>query len=115
MDRQSVENFLKEVKREELLAFNGIGPETADSILLYAAGRRNFVVDAYTKRIFRRMGVLNTDEYEEVRKFFEAALPKNTRIYKEYHALIVKLGKTNCKKEPVCKTCPLTKMCKKKI
>jgi len=115
MEKESVQNFLKTVTREELLAFNGIGPETADSILLYACGRKQFVVDAYTKRIFNRMGVIDTENYEQIRNMFEEKLPNNIRVYREYHALLVKLGKTNCKKEPVCSTCPLTKICKKKI
>lgn len=115
MEKGSVEDFLKNVTREELLAFNGIGPETADSILLYACGRKHFVVDAYTKRILNRMGIIETENYEEIRKMLEEKMPKNTRVYREFHALLVRLGKTNCKPQPICKTCPLTKMCKKKI
>ncbi|MBI5061838.1 MAG: endonuclease III domain-containing protein [Candidatus Aenigmarchaeota archaeon] len=115
LDKGSVQDFLKNVTREELIAFNGIGRETADSMLLYACGRKYFVVDAYTKRIFNRLGLVKMDDYEEIRKFLEQNLPNNIKIYKEFHALIVKLGKTHCKKEPVCKTCPLTKICKKKI
>ncbi len=115
LGKGSVEDFLKSITRDELLAFNGIGPETADSILLYACGRRHFVVDAYTKRVFNRTGITSTDNYEAIRKFVEDNFPKSVKMYREFHALIVRLGKTNCKREPLCKTCPLTKVCRKKI
>ena len=107
------ENFKKNVKREDLLRLNGIGPETADSILLYACGRPFFVVDAYTRRVFRRLGFLKGDEsYEAVRETFERGLPKDAELYKEFHALVVELAKRNCRKKPECGTCPLAKQCK---
>ncbi|MBI5642395.1 MAG: endonuclease III domain-containing protein [Deltaproteobacteria bacterium] len=95
--------------REELLNINGIGPETADSIILYAAGKPEFVVDAYTKRIFSRHGLLPEDAgYEDVKAVFTESLPPDTRTFNEYHALIVKTGKDFCKtKAPLCLSCPL--------
>jgi endonuclease-3 related protein len=95
--------------RFRLLACHGIGPETADSILLYALGRPVFVVDAYTRRILTRYGLLEGDEpYEEVRSLFESSLPRSPRLYNEYHALLVRLAKTHCRAQPVCDSCPLT-------
>jgi len=95
--------------REELLSVNGIGPETADSILLYAGKHPVFVVDAYTRRILERHGLLQGDEtYEEVRGLFESSLPADARVYNEYHALLVRVGKENClKRGPRCAGCAL--------
>ncbi len=95
--------------REELLAVKGIGPETADSILLYAAGHPFFVVDAYTRRIFSRHGfVMETDSYAALQEFFSARLPADADLYGEYHALIVRLGKEYCRaRRPRCGECPL--------
>ena len=103
--------FKKDTKnlREELLSLRGIGKETADSILLYAGEKLIFVVDAYTKRVFSRLGLLPSSDYDKIRMFFEDNLPKNIRIYQEFHALLVKLGKEFCKKRPLCKFCPLFK------
>jgi len=99
--------------RRELLALDGIGPETADSILLYAAGKPVFVVDAYTKRAFSRIGLVKEDaSYAEVQEFFEARLPKLVPLYKDYHAQVVELGKRYCRKEPLCHECPLMKSCR---
>jgi endonuclease-3 related protein len=100
--------------RERLLARPGIGPETADSILLYAAGRPAFVVDAYTRRIFERVGILRGGEtYAEVRQIFMHALPKDVTLYNEYHALIVQLAKTCCRKrKPLCDECPISRRCR---
>lgn len=97
------------VLRAELLSINGIGPETADSIILYAGGKPEFVVDAYTKRILSRHGIAGTDAgYEAVKALFTGALPRDARLYNEYHALIVKTGKDFCRpKEPRCAHCPL--------
>lgn len=95
--------------RKELLSIPGIGYETADSILLYALKRPVFVVDAYTRRMLSRHKLINQDaHYDEVKKLFEDNLFKDTQLYNEYHALIVKLGKEFCKKnEPLCNICPL--------
>jgi len=96
--------------REKLLAVNGIGPETADSILLYAGGKPFFVVDAYTKRIFSRHGFVNeSDDYESVQRFFMSRLPCRIGLFNDYHAQIVNLGKFYCKRsKPLCSACPLT-------
>jgi endonuclease-3 related protein len=106
--------FAEKAEREGLLGVRGIGPETADSILLYALGRPYFVVDAYTRRVFRRLGILAGDEdYEEIRNFFESGLKKDPEIYREFHALVVELAKRHCKKNPECLGCPLGKKCRK--
>lgn len=100
--------------RMELLALKGIGPETADSILLYAANRPIFVVDAYTKRIFQRLGYLEADVgYSVVQDFFTSNLPCETYLFNEYHALIVALGNRIClARRPLCQKCPLLHRCK---
>lgn len=96
------------VLRQALLEVKGIGPETADSILLYAANKPIFVIDAYTKRIFSRHGLVNEDAaYDDLQQFFMSNLPKDARLYNEYHALIVKVGKDLCRKRPKCDLCPL--------
>ncbi len=95
--------------REELLAVHGIGPETADDILLYACGHPVFVVDAYTRRVMSRHGHTAADiAYEELRSVFEGALPADVAMYKEYHALIVYAGKDFCRSHPNCEGCPLS-------
>ena len=97
-----------EVLREKLLAVNGIGPETADSILLYAGGVPTFVVDAYTKRILSRHALLDGNEkYEEVKQLFETNLPRDAQLYNEFHAQIVNVGKNYCRRKPHCDNCPL--------
>jgi endonuclease III related protein len=95
--------------REELLKVWGIGPETADSILLYAAKQPVFVVDAYTKRIMARHGwIAENAKYEDVRWMFERQFPGDTKRFNELHALIVHTGKTWCRpKDPQCGACPL--------
>lgn len=95
--------------RQSLLAVRGIGPETADSILLYALEMPSFVVDAYTRRMFSRHGMVSEDvQYEELRDFFQDVLPEDTAMFNEYHALIVRVCKEWCKKNnPLCKECPL--------
>jgi len=94
--------------RKELLDINGIGPETADSILLYAAGKPIFVIDAYTKRIFSRHKIIKDNiEYAQLQRLFMDNLPRRPSLFNEYHALIVELGKTFCKRKPLCKICPL--------
>jgi endonuclease-3 related protein len=106
--------FKGEPTREGLLSLWGIGPETADSILLYAYSKPEFVVDAYTRRIFSRLGMIKSDSsYEEIKSLFQDNLPDDIEIYKEYHALIVKLAKENCRNKPVCKNCPIEDFCNK--
>lgn len=95
--------------REKLIDVKGVGPETADSILLYALGKPVFVVDAYTRRIFSRHGWIRGDEaYEEIRMWFEKNLPKSVSLWNDYHAQIVEIGKTRChRRRPECRECPL--------
>jgi endonuclease-3 related protein len=94
--------------REELLGVKGIGPETADSILLYGLKKPIFVVDGYTKRILSRHGMIPEKiSYEEVQKLFMDHLPHDEKFFNEYHALFVHLGKTLCRKIPTCDLCPL--------
>jgi endonuclease-3 related protein len=98
--------------REMLLAVNGLGPESVDSILLYAAGRPLFVVDAYTRRVFSRLGFFPVDEvYGKVQALFMDGLPHRTQLFNEYHALIVALAKHHCRTKPVCAPCPLRAVC----
>ncbi len=94
--------------RETLLAVNGIGPETADSILLYAAGRPVFVVDAYTRRFMARHGWIRGNAgYDDIAGIFTRRIPRCVPLYNEYHALIVALGKYYCRTKPRCAECPL--------
>ena len=97
--------------REEILTVKGIGPETADSILLYAGNKPVFVVDAYTHRIFARHNIIAEDEgYYEIQEYLALSLPEDVQLFNEYHALIVRLGKEFCKKsKPLCAQCPLGK------
>jgi endonuclease-3 related protein len=95
--------------REELLSVNGIGQETADSILLYALDKPIFVVDAYTKRIFSHLNIVAPDApYEQIQKLFMDNLSADSGLFNEYHALLVRLGKDYCKKQrPLCQKCPI--------
>ncbi len=94
--------------REKLLGVKGVGPETADSILLYAGHFPVFVVDAYTRRIFSRHGFMDgKGDYHDIQDFFMHRLPQKTQLFNEYHALIVKTGKSFCKIRPDCSSCPL--------
>jgi len=113
--------------RHSLLSVNGVGPETADDILLYAFERPVFVIDAYTRRIFSRLGLVTEDMgYEALRALFESSLQQAlsranksgrvqsrtlTRIYNEYHALIVNHGKAICRPKPLCQDCCLAPQC----
>jgi endonuclease-3 related protein len=97
--------------RTKLLNVHGIGPETADSILLYALDKPVFVIDAYTKRALSRHSVINHDEnYERIQDLFHETLKRDTELFNEYHALFVRLGKTYCRKKPLCDGCPLEGM-----
>lgn len=94
--------------REQLLGIHGIGPETADSILLYAGGLPTFVVDTYTHRVFARHGWIGFDaDYYQIKDHFESGLAQDARLFNEYHALLVHMGKEHCRKTPQCKGCPL--------
>src|SRR5881409_1143682 len=100
------------IVRADLLAQDGIGPETADSILLYAGGHPIFVVDAYTERIGRRIGWFDTDDYADVQNFFEQHVPRELATYHEYQALLVRHAKTLCRRtNPVCEECPIRSLC----
>lgn len=101
---------------EELLGLDGVGRETADSITLYAAGRPVFVVDAYTKRIFSRLGHFEASrngdkDYLALQERFTAHLPADAALFNEYHALLVRLGHTFCRPTPKCGECPLRAVC----
>jgi len=103
--------------RDELLSLNGIGPETADSIILYAGNKSIFVVDAYTKRICERLPLDTNITYQEIQQFFQKNLCNKfsnqdiPKVYNELHAQIVILAKNYCKKNPECDKCPLNKYC----
>jgi len=98
--------------RSELLAVHGVGPETADSILLYAGNKPVFVIDAYTRRIFSRLGLTPAeDTYGNYQALFSINLPQDTRLFNEYHALIVRHAKEHCRKQPVCADCCLKDIC----
>jgi endonuclease III related protein len=98
--------------RQQLLSIHGVGPETADSILLYAGSLPSFVVDAYTHRILSRHGWIDMEsDYHQIQEYFHDHLPADAAMFNEYHALLVNLGKTYCKKQrPLCETCPLKSM-----
>ena len=96
--------------RKRLLKVRGIGPETADSIILYAGGHPVFVVDAYTYRIFRCQGLISEEAgYDEVQELVMQNLDLDERLFNQFHALLVRLGKTHCRKSPQCQGCPLEK------
>ena len=95
--------------RKGLLSVSGIGKETCDSILLYALSKPIFVVDAYTRRIGERHNLFSREaDYDEIQEFFESHIERDVKIYNEFHALLVRVGKEKCKKKkPLCKSCPL--------
>ena len=115
----NVDKFLSlptEELHEELMGLDGVGRETADSITLYAAGRAVFVVDAYTKRIFSRLGHFEASkngdkDYLALQKSLTAHLPADVVLFNEYHALLVRLGHTYCRPKPKCEECPLRAIC----
>ncbi|NQT17043.1 MAG: endonuclease III domain-containing protein, partial [Planctomycetes bacterium] len=97
--------------RPALLGVNGVGPETADSILLYAAGLPTFVVDAYTHRVLARHGWIEFDaDYHTIQEHFQSSLEPDVPLYNEYHALLVRVGKLHCGKHPKCEGCPLAEL-----
>ncbi len=100
--------------RAELLSIHGIGPETADDILVYAAGKPSFVIDAYTKRIMERMGLIESAKktsYEECQSRFQESLPADAQLFNEYHALLDQHAKLACAKVPRCPDCCLQDLC----
>jgi len=113
----NLNNFFSQELRKiriELLALTGVGPETADSILLYAGQKPVFVVDAYTKRLCTRLPIpVGSKEYDTVQQYFEQQLPNTNKIfiYQQLHALIVECAKVFCRTKPQCKRCPLKENC----
>ena len=108
---ESAEQMDSRELRAELLAINGIGPETADSIALYAFDKPVFVVDAYTARIMVRHFLIEPCVgYEALQELFTSALTQDTKLYNEYHALLVKVGKDHCRKIALCHNCPLEEL-----
>ena len=110
----SLETFLarpRDRMRSDLLSVNGIGPETADSIILYAAKQPVFVVDAYTRRVLGRIGIETGTSYDHVAAWFTRGIEEDVSIYNNYHAAMVELAKGYCRKEPRCDGCPLCSMC----
>jgi endonuclease-3 related protein len=112
--RGSMQRMKKEkplALRRKLLTVNGIGPETADSIILYAAEKPVFVIDAYTKRVLSRHNILNQGaSYDAFQELFHTQLKEDIRLFNEYHALIVRLAKEHCRAQPICRGCPLEGM-----
>lgn len=116
-NHSTLEAFLSQEKgalREELLSINGIGKETADSIILYAAGKPVFVVDAYTKRILSRVFGMQEDmDYDSLQSMFHGRISHSAKLYNDMHAQLVEIGKNYCRKsEPICRACPINKMCR---
>jgi len=114
-EHNSLESFFaadRDTLRETLLAVRGIGPETADCILLYAAEKPTFVIDAYTHRLLLRHGLIwEETDYYEMQELFLSSLPEDIALFNEYHALIVRVGKEFCRKtKPRCAECPLREL-----
>ncbi len=101
---------VESITREELLRIKGVGKETADVILLYAGNRPSFVIDAYTKRVAKRLWNIE-GSYDELKSWFESLLPRDLEVYKEFHALLDEHAKRQCKPKPLCDKCPLGKIC----
>ncbi|MCZ0703866.1 endonuclease-3 related protein [Natronobacillus azotifigens] len=114
-DLDQLKTYDTETLRNELLSVHGIGPETADSILLYACHRPVFVVDAYTRRILARFGYDLPKSYDAFREHLEKELPNDVTLFNEFHALFVEHAKRHCKVKPICKGCPLETSCAQRI
>ncbi|MGC8928631.1 MAG: endonuclease III domain-containing protein [Myxococcota bacterium] len=116
-DITNLKKFDVNEARRMLLSVKGVGKETADSILLYAAEFPIFVVDAYTKRSFYRIGILRSPDmgYDEIQSIFMKNLKKDLHLFNDYHAQIVELSKNFCKKRPICEGCPVLDICKRVI
>jgi endonuclease-3 related protein len=110
-----MESMDKNHLREELLQVSGIGKETADCMLVYAFHKPIFIVDAYAKRIFYRLGFDMPDDYDQFRQLVEKELPSKIQLYNEFHALLVEHAKSHCKSKPICKNCPLQSSCKQRV
>ncbi len=108
--RMSAQNT--ETLRCQLLSIHGVGPETADSIMLYTANQPVFVIDAYTRRVIDRLGIAPGQEsYQAYQTLFMNNLPGDARLFNEYHALLVQMGKQLCRKQPICSQCCLYDLC----
>jgi endonuclease-3 related protein len=108
---KEIESIKTDALRNELLEINGVGRETADSILLYAFQRPVFVVDAYTYRVATRHQLIEREcDYEQLRSFFEDNLESDEKMFNEYHALLVRVGKEFCRPQARCSACPLEKL-----
>ena len=104
------------ILRNQLLAVHGVGPETADSILLFGGNKPVFVIDAYTRRVISRLGLAPAEEtYDGYQSFFSGNLPPDTQLFNEYHALLVRQAKECCRKQPVCAACCLRDICRFEI
>ena len=112
-DLSDLLSLLLPALREELLSVHGIGEETADSIILYAAEKPSFVIDAYTRRIMQRLGLISgTEPYSSLRALFMESIARDVKLYNEYHALLVRHGKERCRSRgPLCSDCPLSDVC----
>jgi endonuclease III related protein len=109
---EAMRNVDPQTLRAQLLAVSGIGRETADSIALYAAERPLFVIDAYTRRVFSRLGLVTGDEpYDELQRRFMRDVPPKVALYNDFHAQIVLLAQETCRPRPLCPACPLEAMC----
>lgn len=108
-----LKNMEQDHLRRFLLAVKGIGPETADSISLYSFNKKIFVIDAYTNRVFQRLGIIDAPiSYNKFQELFHEQFNGDVKAYKEYHALIVMLCKDYCRKKPLCEDCPVKKHCR---
>lgn len=114
-DISRIKKIDRQALRDELLHINGIGRETADVMLLYAFDKPIFVVDAYARRIFHRIGYDMPQSYDGFRKRVEWELPNDLLLYNELHALLVKHAKEFCRATPLCETCPLVTICDRRL
>lgn len=110
-DIHKVREVTGDILRAQLLGLKGVGPETADSILLYALDKPYFVIDAYTRRLFLRMGYPVPKGYEDFRLWIESEIDRELKVYNEFHALIVKHAKAHCRSKAQCVGCPLAQWC----
>lgn len=110
-----VKKLEKETLRKELLNVHGIGRETADVMLLYALDKAVFVVDAYARRIFYRIGYDMPNSYDHFRLEVEQTFPEKLDVFNEFHALLVEHAKQYCRTRPLCNKCPLSSICKKRV
>lgn len=114
-DIEKIKNVDKQELRRELLTINGIGRETADVMLLYAFDKPIFVVDAYARRIFYRIGFDIPQTYDAFREQVEEAVLGDLQLYNEFHALLVEHAKVHCKRAPICEGCPLFASCDRRL